>query len=707
MAITTIPPAIIRRRAGAVLLVVCLSIINSPLFAAGSGLVHRLNVTLLPESGEIDVHDIVTSTQPGRLFEFILNAGLQVQSDDGTARVLGTSADGLRATWRVSLQTPTDTLKLHYRGKPMFSARRGLGDMPQGVITPQGVYLDGASAWYPLFENGFDAVHLNANLPDGWQAVSIGRREQGTARASWTTEAPYDDIYLIAGHFTRHARRHGDIDLSVWLLNDDPALAETYLKVMGGYLDHFSQLIGPYPYAKFAVVENPWQTGFGMPSFTLLGSQVMRLPFIPYTSLPHEILHNWWGNGVRVDYALGNWSEGLTAYLADHWMQEREGKGDQYRLKALQRYSNFALQGQDRPLRTFVSRHNDASQSIGYSKSLMVFHMLRERLGDAAFVAGLRRLWNEHRYTRIGFADAVRAIGGSDSATVDDMLPWIDRGGAPSLRLTDASRAADGGAWRLTLQIDQTQSEPFAFDLPLTITLTGEAFARRERVRIDAASNRFTWQFDARPLRVDIDPQFDVLRVLDVTEQPPALNRLFGGREVWVILPSDAPAPMREAWETLVAAWQTRYPGLRVVRDDAMEKLSTDADRLLLGWENRALQQARGTFDRDDQRLERQRLMIADTAYEAAQSGVVLVASSERGVTTGFIGAPAPATIGALARKLPHYGSYGRLVFDADGRNQVRDTLSATHSSLTRQFDDQPVPLRLPPRAPLEASGRD
>ena len=99
--------------------------------------------------------------------------------------------------------------------------------------------------------------------------------------------------------------------------------------------------------------------------------------------------------------------------------------------------------------------------------------------------------------------------------------------------------------------------------------------------------------------------------------------------------------------------------------------------------------------------------MIAETAYEAAQSGVVLVASSERGVTTGFIGAPAPATIGALARKLPHYGSYGRLVFDADGRNQVRDTLSATHSSLTRQLDDQPVPLRLPPRAPLEASGRD
>ena len=36
------------------------------------------------------------------------------------------------------------------------------------------------------------------------------------------------------------------------------------------------------------------------------GFAVLRLPFIPYTSLPHEILHNWWGNGVWVDYAGGN-----------------------------------------------------------------------------------------------------------------------------------------------------------------------------------------------------------------------------------------------------------------------------------------------------------------------------------------------------------------------------------------------------------------
>lgn len=90
----------------------------------------------------------------------------------------------------------------------------------------------------------------------------------------------------------------------------------------------------------------------------------MRLPFIPYTSLPHEILHNWWGNRVWVDYEKGNWSEGLTAYLADHWMKERRGKGEQYRLKALQRYGNCAAEGH---VRQEATRPEQSPRSVARS----------------------------------------------------------------------------------------------------------------------------------------------------------------------------------------------------------------------------------------------------------------------------------------------------------------------------------------------------
>lgn len=98
----------------------------------------------------------------------------------------------------------------------------------------------------------------------------------------------------------------------------------------------YRKLIGPYPYWKFALIENFWETGYGMPSFTLLGPQVIRFPFILHSSYPHELLHNWWGNSVYVDFKKGNWCEGLTAYLADHLIQEQRGQGDSYRRATLQ-----------------------------------------------------------------------------------------------------------------------------------------------------------------------------------------------------------------------------------------------------------------------------------------------------------------------------------------------------------------------------------
>jgi len=662
-----------------------------------------MSVVLHPDSGEITVEDEIRIDQDTSVFEFVLNSGLSVDTKAGGIEVLNTSTDGLRTAYRVILETPGSVLNLHYHGQPVFSARPRLGGMPQGVLSGQGVYLDSASAWYPLFDRDFDALSLSVKLPDRWQSVSIGRRNEHEGDVTWTTDRPHDDLYLLAGPFHRHARKHARIDLSVWLLDDDPKLAAHYLDLMAEYIDHYSRLIGDYPYAKFAVIENRWQTGFGMPSFTLLGSRVMRLPFIPYTSLPHEILHNWWGNGVWIDYEKGNWSEGLTAYLADHWMKERRGKGDQYRLKALQRYSNFAAQGDDTPLLEFVSRHGDASQSIGYSKSLMLFHMLRRAQGDAEFIAGLQRLWKEHRYSKVGFSQVIDTLSGPDTGLATRLQPWLERTGAPRLQLheTEVTRTNDG--YRLELTLSQDQEPAFALDVPIAVTVEGETMARMMSIRMERMQQHFELHFTRRPLRIDIDPEYDLLRYLDPTEQPPALNRLFGG-DSWLVLPSEAPVQMRDAWQTLAGQWQQRYPGLRTIDDTDFDRLPPQVNQIVLGWDNRRLPPVSDRFKRDDQELQAHEAIIRGHSYPAKSASIVLVSHNVEGVSIGFIGADSPQAIQTLARKLTHYGSYGRLVFDGDtGRNLLKDSLTSTHSRLSRQLADDQVPLRLEPRRALAA----
>ena len=117
-----------------------------------------------------------------------------------------------------------------------------------------------------------------------------------------------------------------------------------------------------------------------------MGSRVIRFPFILHTSYPHEILHNWWGNGVYVNRQGGNWSEGLTAYLSDHLFPDLNGKGDRYRFQELMKYASYVNAKNDFSLSQFKGRTNMASQAIGYGKLVMVLNMLRLELGDKVFL---------------------------------------------------------------------------------------------------------------------------------------------------------------------------------------------------------------------------------------------------------------------------------------------------------------------------------
>jgi hypothetical protein len=87
-----------------------------------------------------------------------------------------------------------------------------------------------------------------------------------------------------------------------------------------------------------------------------------------------------------------------------------------------------------------------------------------------------------------------------------------------------------------------------------------------------------------------------------------------------------------------------------------------------------------------------------------ATQAVVLLDPDNRRNALGFVGARGAAAVAALARKLTHYGSFGRLLFDLPAvDNRLREGLAVKHSPLSRQFGDAEVALRLPDAVPLTA----
>jgi len=211
------------------------------------------------------------------------------------------------------------------------------------------------------------------------------------------------------------------------------------------YIEMYNKLIYPYPYSNFALVENFWETGYGMPSFTLLGPKIIRFPFILHSSFPHEILHNWWGNSVFVDYRSGNWCEGLTVFLSDHLIKEQKNQGKEYRRDVLQKYTNFVNNDNDLSINKFTSRHNSVSSAIGYGKGMMIFNMLRFQLGDTIFIKLIKSFFNENKYKKAGFDDLNKAFtrtSGIDHTEFFDQ--WVRRKGAPQIQLSEVSTVKNG-----------------------------------------------------------------------------------------------------------------------------------------------------------------------------------------------------------------------------------------------------------------------
>nr|VFK00950.1 MAG: Peptidase MA superfamily [Candidatus Kentron sp. LFY] len=150
----------------------------------------------------------------------------------------------------------------------------------------------------------------------------------------------------------------GGVEIRALLRKNDRSLARRYLDATKQYLALHREMLPDYPYPSFALVENSRETGYGMLCFTLLGSRIIRFPWILTSSHPHELLHNWWGNSVYVDPDQGNWCEGLTTYMADHLFAEQRGRGVLYRRVALRKYTDFAAGDRDFPLAEFRSRYS-------------------------------------------------------------------------------------------------------------------------------------------------------------------------------------------------------------------------------------------------------------------------------------------------------------------------------------------------------------
>ena len=566
--------------------------------------------------------------------------------------------------------------------RPVNTDNPGFG--VTGTIQEKGAFLLAGAGWYPHVDARKATYSLNVEAPEGIVAVTAGRSlgrktENGKTVSLWEVDRPVRGLSLSAGRYTVTEKTIGNVTAATYFFAESQHLSEQYLDAVGGYIRLYEDLFGLYPFAKFAIVENYFPTGYGFPSYTLLGSRVLRLPFIVRTSLGHEIAHCWWGNGVYVDYAKGNWSEGLTTYVADYLYQEMASsqKAHAYRQQLLRNYATLVDPTTDFALQYFTSRTNRATKAIGYDKGAMVFHMIRRRIGDDAFWAALKDVFADHLFDTISWDKFRKAFERHGKVNLEGFFAQsIERSGAPKLSFDQLDLTDQNDRFLVSGRVAQVR--PY-YDLTANLKLTSGSRVITKRIRISGKETDFELFSNFRPEVLILDPDTDIFRKLASSEIPLAVNSLKGADTVLAVLADGREDELSDAADILVRALGLKH--VKTVPENRLNRQLIDGNDLIFIGRPRNDEYLKGLgigtrLDQNFFELHGRRFSNPDDTFFGVFNHPT---RSNRSAALFFPLSSRFADI--VARKITHYGKYSYLIFQG-AKNQMKGTWPVTESPL-------------------------
>lgn len=651
----------------------CLFVVMAASIARADGMIHHeIDLVLEPASSHLDATDYISVS--GRKHLAIKPAaGLKVTdiTVDGEA-ITVESENGV--IWIALPSESEHHVEITYGGslEPTASGR-GLSPM----ITDGHAFLPYGIGWLANAGAEDDRVtyRMSLDVPSAFRAVATGtlvseQEDDGRYRAVFVAKTPTEPPSLFAGKFVIDEREHRGRRIRTYFPAERRELASAYLDQAAGYIEIFEEQIGTYPYDSFWIVASPLPVGLGFPGATYISSQILHMPFMLTRSLAHEILHNWWANGVFVDYGAGNWAEGLTTYMADYGLAETDNADTAWEMR-LGWLRDFAAlpKERDRPIKAFRSKGHDADQVIGYNKVSMVFHMLRNQIGDEAFGAGLKQFWESRKFKTASWTDLQASFESSSDQDLDRFFkPWLTNTGAPFLTLDKAVLNKQNGSFRLDVELSSDTAD-YDLLIPIQIELAGGVTERS--VRLVAGTGNASLEFDEKPLSVGIDQRHDLFRRLAADEAPPILRDVTLDAETLTVIAVNGSAEMANKAKEL--ATRTLDTGIQLASRD--NEAITNSPLMLVGLTNELapiLAEAG----------------IGSVPHNLAGRGTARswVASRDGAPPALIVEADDEEALAALIRPLPHYGRQSYLVFD--GRRVTDKGVWPTGDNpLTRRFD--------------------
>jgi hypothetical protein len=382
---------------------------------------------------------------------------------------------------------------------------------------------DAARTWFPCNDHPADRAtydfRLRVPLPltavASGQLVEINPNRNGTQTYHWQMDRPMA-TYLVAVSIADYAALSSQTPDGIPITNyvypdrvdDGQSLFTTTTADAMTFLIH---LIAPYPFETYGHVVAP-VVGMALEtqSMTTMPDMILDGTGLEYYGLiVHELAHQWFGNTLT----LGIWSdiwlnEGFATYM--DWMSREARFGSDAAL-AVRASSEQTLITDGRVSPLIDPAPAEMFDIATYDKGAWVLHMLRQEIGDEAFVAVLRAYYDTARLDRptdtLTFWQVAEATTGRDLSAF--FTQWLLQGGIPRFTLywTERGSGAD---------VLLCPTAPGDYLLSLTLRFTANGSIQDAALNVKEGFARAGFPLDFVPANLTVDPDQAVLAQIQV-----------------------------------------------------------------------------------------------------------------------------------------------------------------------------------------------
>jgi len=430
------------------------------------------------------------------------------------------------------------------------------GDETSGLIGSEGVYLSSSSYWFPDKPGSMAIFNLEASIPEPFRVVTQGELlseelKDGFWRNKWRNEWPTESFALVAGKYSVKSRKVNGVKISTYFFRQDDRFSEIFLDRAEEYLKIYPELLGPFPYRKFDIVQNFFSSGYSFPTFTLLAPEAIRQgkEFLRPGALDHEIVHSWWGHHVSGRPGTGNWSEALTTYCTNYFYKELKIGGEaarKHRQDVMQKYAIQVPPTKDYPLRHFEGKEGEIDAQIGYGKGSMVFHMLRQMVGKELFFATLKNFSQRYGGKQATWDDFKTTFEETCGKKLDRFFSqWLDRPGGPQLKLEKVKYQTTPKGYLISGEVVQ-EGEIYEVQVEVKVDMSDRG--NDLLLDISKRNNSFSIEVPKIPISLTLDPDHHIFRRLYPEEIIPCFNAFLEDSEAYSPPPSPSPIKGEGSW---------------------------------------------------------------------------------------------------------------------------------------------------------------